>query len=300
MRIVITGATGLIGRALCKRLKPNYEIIALSRNPQTSLGPEAKIIQWDGCTEGEWVQHVEGAFAVVNLAGESIASGRWTSAKKQRIMQSRLNATKAIVKAIVSAKMKPKVLIQASAVGFYGTQRQELLDESSPQGEGFLADVCRQWEHGAKPVEKAETRCVIIRSGMVLSPEGGALPRMAMPFKFFLGGYPGSGRQWVSWITIEDEVNAIKFLIENPGLSGVFNLTSPNPVTMKELCRQIGLILKKPCWLPIPALALRLVFGTMADEILIAGQRVVPARLMKSGFNFVHQDTVEALENAIK
>ena len=303
MRIIVTGATGLIGNQLCARLHTNYEIVALTRNPQRaqlSLGPDVKTVQWDSSSGGQWAQYIDGAFAVVNLAGESIASGRWTSSKKQRILQSRLNTTNAIVEAIVSAKIKPNVLIQSSAIGYYGFRHQESLDETSLPGEGFLADVCKQWELQAKPVEKVGTRCIIIRTGMVLSPDGGALPRLAGSFKLFLGGYPGSGQQWVSWITIDDEVNAIKFLIESPGLGGAFNLTTPNPVRMKDLCRQIGRILKKPCRLPIPALALRLGFGKMADEILTAGQQVIPARLIKAGFSFAHPDIAGALEYVIK
>ena len=303
MRIVITGATGLIGKALCEGLIPDYEITALSRNPEKAksvLGPSVKVVQWDGRSGGQWEQCIDGAFAVVNLAGENIASGRWTYSKQKQILESRVNAAKAIVDAIASAKSKPNVLIQAAAVGYYGFRHREAVNEASLSGGGFLADVCRQWELAARPVEKAGTRCVIIRSGMVLSGQGGALPRIVKPFKFFLGGYPGTGRQRVSWITIDDEVKAIKFLIENPGPSGVFNLTSPNPVSMKELCCQISRILKKPCWLPIPALALRLAFGKMADEILMADQQVVPARLSEAGFNFAHPNIAEAMEYILK
>jgi uncharacterized protein len=303
MRIIITGATGLIGKALCKQLSSNYEITALSRNPertQSSPGSNIKMVQWDGCSCGQWIQLVDGAFAVINLAGENIASGRWTKAKKQRILQSRLSPTKAIADAIESAKNKPGILIQASAAGYYGFGRQEVMDESTQPGSGFLADVCTQWEKAAKTVELSGVRCVIIRNGLVLSRDGGALPRLVTPFKFFLGGYPGTGSQWVSWITIDDEVAAIRFLMENSQLSGAFNLTSPDAVTMKQLCQTIGRILKKPCRLPIPALVLRLAFGKMADEILLFGQRVLPNRLLRAGFNFAHPEIAEALENVFK
>jgi hypothetical protein len=303
VRIVITGATGLIGKAMCKQLKSNYEIVALSRNPESarlSLGPDIKIAQWDGRSCGQRAQYIDGAFAVINLAGDSIASGRWTSAKKQHILQSRINTAKAIADAIVSAKNKPHVLIQSSAIGYYGFANEAALDETSPPGEGFLADVCKQWELCARPVESVGTRCVIIRTGVVLSPDGGVLPRLTLPFKFFLGGYPGSGRQWVSWITLDDEVAAIRFLMENTQPSGAFNLTSPEPVTMKQLCKTIGRALKKPCWLPIPALALRLVFGKMADEMLLSGQRVLPHRLSEAGFKFAYPNIAEALENIFR
>jgi uncharacterized protein len=299
MRIIITGATGLIGKTLCARLHTNYEIVALSRNPQkakSALGSDIKIVRWDTNSPGEWAQYIDNAFAVINLTGEPIASGRWTQAKKQHILQSRINSTKAIADAIESVKNKPSVLIQASAVGYYGFGRQEALDESTRPGSGFLADVCKQWEETAKAVERFGVRCAVIRSGLVLSRYGGALPRLAKPFKFFLGGYPGTGSQWVSWITIDDEIAAIRFLMENSQLSGAFNLTSPDAVTMKQLCQAIGRILKKTCWLPIPALALRLVFGKMADEMLLTGQRVLPNRLSRAGFSFAHPNIAEALE----
>ncbi len=299
MRIVIAGATGLIGKAVCKQLNCAYEIVALSRNPekaQLSLGSNAKIVQWDGCSCGQWTQYIEGAFAVINLAGDPIASGRWTSSKRQNILQSRINATKAIIDAIASIQNKPNVLIQASAIGYYGFGHRELVDEHTQPGSGFLADVCKKWEETAQSIEQSEVRCVIIRSGLVLSCHGGALPRLVTPFKFFLGGYPGNGTQWVSWITIDDEVAAIRFLVENSQLSGAFNLTSPNPVIMKQLCKTIGRIVQKPCWLPIHALALRPVLGKMADEMLLSGQRVLPNRLLEAGFKFAHPTIAEALE----
>jgi uncharacterized protein (TIGR01777 family) len=301
MRIVITGATGLIGSALCKKLYPDYEIIALARHPEKSrLSQNVTVVQWDAKSPGRWTQHIEGADAVVNLAGESIASSRWTQAKMQRIIQSRLNATKAVVDAITSAKHKPAVLVQASATGFYGSRGDAEIDENAGKGTGFLADVCKQWEQAAKPVESVGTRLVIIRNGIVLSRDGGALPRMVQSFKFFLGGYPGNGRQGVSWISIDDEVTAILFLIENKQLSGVFNLTSPEPVTMKNLCKSIGLILKKTCWLKIPAVVLRIVLGKMADETLLCSQRVLPERLLQAGFTFARLKIEDALNEIFR
>jgi uncharacterized protein (TIGR01777 family) len=297
MKVVIIGATGLIGGALCKKLYPDYEITALSRHPEKSrLGQNIKVAQWDGKSPGRWTRYVEEADAVVNLAGENIASGRWTKVKEQRILESRLNSTKAIVDAIASAKNKPRVLVQASATGFYGSCGDKEIDENAGKGTGFLAEVCEQWEQAAKPVEAAGTRLVIIRTGVVLSRDGGALPRMVKPFKFFLGGYPGTGRQWVSWISIEDEVAAIRFLMENNGLSGPFNLTAPAALTMKFFCQTIGRILQRPCWLPVPALALRAALGKMADEIILNGQKVMPKRLMNAGFKFGYPTINEALK----
>jgi len=294
MRLVITGATGLIGKALCERLVWDYEIIALTRNTEKAkriLGPDIKAVEWDGFSYGQWAQYIEGASAVINLAGENVASGRWTQAKMGQILRSRVNVTKTIVEAITVARQKPGVLIQASAIGFYGC-REEPVDENAGKGGGFLADVCEKWEQAAA----VEVRIVFIRTGLVLSSTGGALPRLIMPFKFFTGGYPGTGKQWVSWITIDDEIAAIKFLIENQQLSGAFNLTTPNPVTMKELAQTIGRVLKRPCWLPVPALVLRLIAGKMADEILLSGQRVFPNRLLKAGFKFAQPGINEALE----
>jgi uncharacterized protein len=326
MRIIITGATGLIGKSLCKQLKSNYEIVAFSRNPekaQSSLGPDITIAQWDGCSCGQWTHYIEGAFAVINLAGENIAAKRWTPEKKQQILESRLNAAKTIVEAIKSTQQKPTILIQASAVGFYGMSHQssmpppawmreklasgesfsfnfEFSTESSTKGNGFLADVCEQWEQQAKSVESLGVRCVIIRTGIVLSKDGGALPGIVKPFKLFLGGFAGTGKQFVSWITIDDEVSAIRFLLENNELSGPFNLTAPNTITMKYFCKTIGKILKRPCWFRIPAIALRIVFGKMADETMLADQRVIPARLIKAGFKFAYPNIAEALENIFK
>ncbi len=297
MRIVVTGATGLIGKSLCKKLYPDYEIIALSRHPMKArVGQNITVVQWDARSAGPLTKYIDGASAVVNLAGESIAYGRWTPAKKQRILQSRLNVTNAVVEAIKSAKHKPGVLIQASAIGYYGFDTPGPADENSSAGEGYLAEVCTKWEQSSKPVEQCGTRRVIIRTGLVLSGDGGALPRLVTPFKFSLGGYPGSGGQWVSWITIDDEVAAIKFLLENRGLSGPFNLTSPNTMTMKYFCQAIGRILKRPCWLPIPALVLRPAFGKMADETILANQKVMPNRLLKAGFKFDYPDIDDAMK----
>lgn len=301
MRIVITGATGLIGKALCEKLSPDYEIIALSRHPeQTRLGQNVTFAQWDAHSPGPLAKHIDGSFAVINLAGESIASGKWTKAKRRSILQSRLNITNALVETISMAEHKPDVLIQASAIGYYGFGTHGQVDENSGGGDGFLAEVCKKWEQSSKQAEKFGTRRIIIRTGIVLSGDDGVLPRIVKPFKFFLGGYPGSGKQSVSWITIDDEVAAIKFLLENRNLSGVFNLVSPNPVTIRQLCKTLGRILKRPCWIPVPALVLRLAFGKMADETILADQKVVPNRLLKAGFKFEHPDIDDALKYVLE
>jgi len=301
MRIIITGATGLIGSVLCKKLYPDYEITALSRHPEkTRLGQNVTVVQWDAKSPGRWTRYIEGADAVVNLSGENVASGRWTKVKKQRILESRVNSTKAIVDTIALAEKKPAVLIQASATGFYGSCGDAEIDENAGKGAGFLPEVCEKWEQAAGPVEAVGTRLVIIRTGIVLSRDGGALPRMVQPFKFFLGGYPGTGKQWVSWISMDDEIAAIRFLIENKQLSGIFNLTSPEPVIMKELCQAIGRILKSPSRLKIPAVVLRIALGKMADETILADQRVIPPRLLKAGFKFRNTKIEEALNEILR
>jgi len=302
MRVVITGATGFIGRALCKELHKDYEVIALSRDSNRaakSVGDWAKVVEWDGRTTGSWIQHADGAFAIINLAGENIASGRWNKSKKAGILHSRLDSARAVLAAIKQVNEKPGVIIHASAIGYYGSRRNERLDETSPVGKGFLADVCRKSEIIASQIEAEGVRCVVIRTGVVLGNDGGALPGIMRPFRFFLGGHPGNGRQWFSWISLDDEVAAIKFLMENENPKGVFNLTSPLPVTMKKFCRKLGWVLRRPSWLFFPGFIMRLALGEMADEMLLSGQRVLPKRLLEASFEFKYADVKKALK-AIK
>jgi uncharacterized protein (TIGR01777 family) len=302
MRVVIAGATGFIGRALCKELHKDYEVIALTRDIRRAgplIGKWAKVVEWDGRTTGSWIQQADGAFAIVNLAGENVASGRWNKLKKGGILHSRLDTSRAVLTAIKQVNKKPGVVIHASAVGYYGPRGNERLDEASPAGKGFLADVCSKSEVIANQIEATDVRCVVIRTGVVLGNGGGALPRLMKPFRFFLGGHPGNGRQWFSWISLEDEIAAIKFLMENEKLKGVFNLTSPEPVTMKKFCRKLGWIIRRPSWLFFPAFIMRMTLGEMANEILLSGQRVLPKRLMEAGFEFKYTDVKRALK-AIK
>ena len=300
MKVVITGATGFIGRALCKELCKDYEVIALSRDASRaakSLGGRTKIIEWDGRTTGSWFQQTEGAFAIINLAGENVASGRWNEARKSRILQSRLAAINAVIEIIKQLKNKPKVVIQASAIGWYGPRSDESLDEESTPGKGFLANVCRDVEGRTEEIESLGVRCTIIRTGVVLGRDGGAFAKLVKPFRFFLGGHLGSGRQWFSWIHLEDEVTAIKFLMENEHLRGAFNLTAPEPVTMKQFCRILGKVLHRPSLMKVPAFAARLAFGEMADEMLLSGQKVLPKRLLNTGFNFKYTNVKQALND---
>jgi uncharacterized protein (TIGR01777 family) len=302
-RVIICGATGFIGRALCRTLYGDYEIIALSRDALragSEIGQWAEITEWDARTAGSWAGQVEGTHAIVNLAGENLAAGPWTQSRRASIVQSRTNSAGAIVDAVSGAKVKPAVVIQASAVGFYGLRGDELLTEEAGVGTGFLADVCRRTETTAVRVERSGVRYVAIRSGLVLAREGGALPRFMLPYRFFLGGALGNGRQWLSWIGLEDEIRAIRFLLENQNLRGAFNLAAPNPVTMSQFSRTLGRVLRRPAWTKVPAFALRLVFGKMADEVLLASQKAVPKRLLEAGFTFRHPQLQDALEAIIR
>jgi uncharacterized protein (TIGR01777 family) len=302
MKVVITGATGFIGGALCKKLCKDYEIVALSRNTEAarkSIGDIAKIVLWDAKTSAGWAEEANGAFAIINLAGENAASGRWNKARKSRILQSRLDAIGAIVETIKQLKNKPKVVVQTSAIGWYGLSSDESFDEDSPLGEGFLAGVCRDIESRAEEYERLGVRCAIIRTGVVLGRDGGAFPKMVKPFRFYLGGYLGSGRQWFSWIHLDDEIAAIKFLMENESLKGAFNLTAPQPVTMREFSKILGKVMHRPVWFNAPAFAARLAFGEMADEMLLSGQKVLPKRLLNTGFDFKYTNVKQALVDII-
>lgn len=298
MKVIITGATGFIGRALCETLGKDYEIIALSRDAKRafkSLGDLANIIEWDGRTTGSWLHYANGALAIINLAGENVASGRWTESKKAGILHSRLDGARAVIEAIKQTDKKPAVVIQASAIGFYGPRLDEPLDEESPPGKGFLASVCQRVESSAEQIDALGVRCVVIRTGVVLGRAGGAFEKLVKPFRFFLGGHLGTGKQWFSWIHLEDQVAAIKFLMENENLKGVFNLTAPEPVTMKEFCKILGKVLHRPSLMKVPGFAARLAFGQMADEMLLSGQKVLPKRLLNTNFNFKYTNVKQAL-----
>jgi hypothetical protein len=208
-----------------------------------------------------------------------------------------MDSSRAVLEAIKQVDKKPTVVIQASAIGWYGPRQDELLDEDSTPGKGFLASVCRDVESSAKEFEGLGLRCVVIRTGVVLGWDGGAFPKLIKPFRFYLGGHLGSGRQWFSWIHLEDEVAAIKFLMENEHLKGVFNLTAPQPVTMKEFSKILGKVMHRPVWLNVPAFAARLAFGEMADEMLMSGQKVLPKRLLNTGFDFKYTNVEQALND---
>jgi uncharacterized protein (TIGR01777 family) len=302
-RVIISGATGFIGRALCRAIHCDYEIVALSRDATRAarvIGEYARVVEWGSAVAGGWARLLEDAHAIINLAGENVAAGRWTQSTRNRLVQSRTSSADALVEAIDGAGSKPSVFVQASAVGYYGCRGDEVLDEDSEVGNGFLADVCRKTESIATRVEPSGVRHVLLRSGVVLGREGGALPKFMAPYRFYLGGRLGSGRQWLSWISLKDEIGAIRFAMETPGFKGACNLTSPNPVTMEEFCRTLGQVLGKPAWTVVPAFALRLVLGQMADEALLTSQKALPKRLTEAGFTFKYPELRTALEAIIQ
>ena len=302
-RIIITGATGFIGNALCKELiGGGYEVFGLSRNREMGkklLPDEVEVVKWDTKSGQGWADYADGAYAIVNLAGENIAAGGWTEEKKERIIQSRLDAGKAVLEAVEKAKNRPSVIIQASGIGYYGDSGDEILDETSSPGAGFLVEVAKQWEKTTEKVESFGVRQVIIRTGVVLGEKGGFLSRILLPYRFFVGGHMGSGKQWISWIHIDDEVRAIRFLMEKKDLQGVFNLSSPHPLTSRDFSRILGKVMKKPAWLPVPGFMLRLFLGEMATELILSGQRALPERLQQSGFQFQYPDLESALSKIL-
>ncbi len=293
MRILITGGTGLIGSALAAELaQAGHEVIVLTRNPDKATGLPAGVRaeRWDGRTAQGWGHLADGAGAIVNLAGASIAGegllpSRWTDERKHLILQSRLDAGRAVVEAVQQAAHKPGVVVQASGIGIYGFAGDRLLDETAPAGTDWLAQVAVQWEAATAPVEAMGVRRVVIRTAVVFSRTGGVLPLMLLPFRLFVGGPVGSGKQYVAWIHLADEVGAIRFLIENPAASGPFNLVAPDVMTNAEVSRVIGRVLRRPSWFPLPAFAMRLMFGEVAT-LLLEGQRAQPKRLLELGYTF--------------
>ncbi|NPV66410.1 MAG: TIGR01777 family protein [Anaerolineae bacterium] len=307
MRVIITGGTGLIGRALARSLSADgHEVILLSRSPGNAINlpPGVRAVYWDGRTAEGWGELVEDAGAVINLAGETIGGNglldvRWTPGRKRRILESRVNAGRAVTEAIRAAENKPGVLIQMSGVGYYGTHEDERqITESAPVGKDFLASVCIAWEDSTKAVERMGVRRVITRTAPALSRRGGPLPRQMIPFRFFVGGPIGSGRQWFPWIHLTDLVRAIRFLIDTEEAKGVFNVCAPEPVTNAEFSRALGKAMHRPLFLPLPAFAFKLAFGEAAT-VLLEGQRVIPARLQEMGFTFNFPTVESALKDLI-
>lgn len=295
MRVVITGGTGFIGRKLSMALvAKGYQVIALTRSGRPSDISGVRNVVWDGRSSEGWEDFADGAHAIVNLAGENIASGRWTADKMKSIESSRINAGKAVCEAVYRASNKPAVVIQASAIGFYGPRDNEPVNEEIGPGKSFLAELSDRWESSTLQVEEFGVRRSIIRTGMVLG-NGGALAKMLTPFKLGLGCFLGDGHQGVSWIHIDDQVRAIIFLIECSGCHGAYNLSSIHPVTSNKFNHALGRVLGKKVRMRVPAFILKMMLGQMAEEVLLSGQFVLPERLITAGFNFEYINIEDAL-----
>ena len=300
MRVVVTGGTGFVGSKLCESLvAKGHEVVLFTRDASRSrdqLHPKIRVVSWaPGAT---WESWVDGAGAIVNLAGANIAR-RWTEAAKRQIVASRVDAAARLCAAIEKAAVKPSVLVNAAAVGYYGPHGDETLDEESPPGAGFLAATCAAWEEAARKAEALGARVALIRTGIVLGPDGGALPKMLPPFRAFAGGPIGSGRQWMSWIHIDDLVALYVFAIQNPEARGPVNGTAPNPVTMKAFAKALGRALHRPSLVPVPAAAVRLLLGEMATVVL-DGQRVVPKKAESLGVKFRFTEVEAALRDVTR
>lgn len=289
MKIVIAGATGFLGLSLCQALRQQgHRLTILTRRTaglQRLLGPTVNFIEWDATHEGPWEDACNGAEAVINLAGAPIAEARWTDARKRLITESRLRSTQVLVQACSRSRIKPHVLINASGIGYYGSQGDQELHESSPPGQGFLPDLCVRWEAAARDAASHGMRVICLRTGMVLEGDGGALPRMALPFRFFLGGPVMPGTQWMSWIHRDDWVGLVEWALADPTLSGPINVVSPHPERMVEFCRTLGAVLRRPSWFPVPEFVLRLALGDLAS-LMTAGQRVAPTVAQQGGYRF--------------
>ena len=290
--VVIAGGTGLLGTALREAFRlDGYRVVVLTRHPSREHE-----VRWSpGENDSSWAPMLSGATAVINLAGTSIAGGRWTAARKAAIHESRRQATRALVRAIANAAQPPATFISSSAVGYYGVRGDEPATETTPPGSDFLAEVCRDWEAIAGQAAN-RSRVVILRSGVVFAREGGALPQLALPFKLFAGGPAGSGRQVVSWIHVHDWVAMVKWAFATTTIAGPLNVTAPAPVTNEELSRTIGRVLGRPSWLKAPSFALRLVLGEMADALVLGGQRVIPEVARRHGFVFRYPTVESALK----
>jgi uncharacterized protein (TIGR01777 family) len=306
---LISGGTGLIGRALAASLVGDqHEVIVLSRNPERvfSMPPSVRVERWDARTPEGWAPLADGADAIVNLAGESIGGestrrilfGRWTPARKRRILESRTHAGEAMTLAVEMAHHKPHSFIQASAVGYYGVRRSAALGEEDGPGDDFLSQVCVAWENTTARLEAMGVRRSLIRTGVVLSTTGGVLPLILLPFRLFLGGRLSRGDQWFPWIHLTDEVAALRFLIDSPAASGPFNLTAPNPVANREMARVIARVMHRPGRLPAPGIALRMMLGDKATLVL-DGQRPLPRRLLSLGFTFRFPELDAALRDLL-
>ncbi len=301
MHIVVTGGSGFIGRPLCASLcQEGHRVTLLTRRKeevQRSCGSTVTAVEWNGKETGAWEHCLEGADAVINLAGAPIADARWTDARKRILTESRVLTTRLLVEALSRRSSKPCTLISASGIGYYGASDDRVLDEGAARGQGFLADLCLQWEAEALRAAQLGTRVVILRTGMVLEQDGGALPKMLLPFRLFAGGPIMPGTQWVSWIHRHDHIGLIQWLLATPNVSGPVNAVAPEAVTMNRFCEVLGQVLNRPSWLPLPGFALHVALGELGT-LMTTGQRVNPAKALSGGYVF-HYPTLEPALRAI-
>jgi len=301
MKIVIAGGTGFLGRPLCAALiGDGHDVVILTRSERTRTPDGTRAVTWDlDRALSPWASELDDAGAVINLAGEPIADHRWTAAQKRRIEDSRVTATRRLAAAIAESATPPPVFISGSGVGFYGACGSEVVTEETGAGHDFLAGVCRRWEGQAVAASSARTRVVCLRTGLVLAHDGGALPKMLPPFRLGVGGRLGSGRQYWPWIHRTDWVKLVRFLIGSPDAVGAVNATAPTPVTNREFTTELGRVLGRPTYFPVPGVALRILLGEMADSLLLSGQRATPAKALQLGFAFTYPLLSLALDAAL-
>ncbi len=300
LTIVLTGATGFIGHHFVRYFMDAGESVRiLTRNPrkaQEMFGASATVYLWDARQSGDWEAALMDADVVIHLAGASIAR-YWTPAYREEIRQSRVQSTRVLVDAMARRVSGPLIFFQMSATGIYGSRGEAIITEQTAPGRGFLADVVREWEAAGQCPPDTSIRRIVLRSGVVLGRDGGFLPRMEWPTRLFLGGYPGSGKQWFSWIHVDEIYRIIQFFIRQSDASGAYNLVAPEPLRLREFCQTLGTVLKRPCWMPIPETPLRCLLGDMAREMMFTSQRVLPQRLMQQGYNFRFPTLLDALKD---
>jgi len=301
MQIVMTGGTGFIGRSLCAALcQEGHRVTLVTRrreDAQRLCGSTVTAVEWNGRETGAWEHCLEDAEAVINLAGAPIADGRWTETRKRLLTESRVLTTRLLVEAMSRRSSKPRTLVSASGIGYYGASDDRVLDESTARGQGFLADLCLAWETEARRAAEFGVRVVMLRTGMVLEQDGGALPKMLLPFRLFTGGPIMPGTQWVSWIHRRDHIGLTQWALSTPSVSGPVNVVAPEAVTMNRFCEGLGRVLHRPSWLPVPGFALSLVLGELGT-LMTTGQRVNPAKALSGGYVF-HYPTLEPALRAI-
>ena len=297
MRYLVTGGTGFIGASLVRALaQRGHDVTVVTRTPDRHHPTERlRFVSWEGEALGCELVEADG---VVNLAGESIAARRWSVSRKLKLQESRLQTTRRLVEAMAAGPKRPACLVNASAIGYYGAQGDEPLDEHAPPGRGFLAELCRAWETEARRAEPLGVRVVVMRIGLVLGPGGGALARMVPPFRWGIGGPLGSGRQWMSWVHRDDVIGMTEWVLSHPDVSGPVNVTAPQPVTMQALCDALGRVLGRPSWVLVPGAALRLLLGDMA-EVILSGQRVLPRAALDRGYAFRYSALEPALRDCL-